>query len=193
MKQVTCLCLWLLSLSPLAWAQSPSKYGLSLAYFGDKFTNAGLALGVENSLLHSERLQLIGAAEVGGFSVPGSSWSLFAGLRIGPRYTTRAGFFVDAMLNIGYQQVYYLYDRYRLNDAGNIVLQNPNTSGRAMPGVLVGLGYDWSKKTKLPVKLFGGLQVYFNYPTTHILFEASSALRAGVIVSPGFLNRKNAK
>lgn len=190
MKRIVVTYLCMLGLIPFARAQSSPKYALSVAYFGDKFTNAGLVLGLENSWLQSERLQLIGAVEVGGFSVDGNSRSLFAGLRTGPRYTTRAGFYADAALSIGYQQVFYQYERYRLDQTGTIVTQKPNTSGRVMPGVLVGLGYDCSKKTNLPVKLFGSLQVYFNYPTTHVLFEASSALRAGVMVSPGFLNRK---
>jgi len=61
-----------------------------------------------------------------------------------------------------------------------------------MPNFAFGVGYDVSRMSNIPVKLFIRPSCSLSYPDGHILFQASYAIEAGITYVPK-INYNNKK
>jgi hypothetical protein len=194
MKNIIIL-IWFCGLPFIALAQQTtqetairSKYGLSIGYFGDRLSNAGYQLGIERYMASTRNFQVIGSVYFNQYFVPNQLTALALNARIGQRYTTNWGLSFETHLGIGAARRSFQYEAYSVNAQGDIVAQEKAAQLSVMPNLALGLGYDFSRKTKLPLLLFGRTSVNYLFPNKHFLFDASYALEAGVVY---FLKKKS--
>jgi hypothetical protein len=158
------------------------KYGLVIGYFGNKLTEAGTQVGLENYLATTTNFQVISSLHVNVFHKTNLHTGISLNPRIGVRHTANWGLTTEGHLGLGYLHRFFAYDQYKLDESGAIVKQGKAGQSSAMPNIALGLGYDFSRVSRLPVALYLRPSVNWTYPSKHFGFEASYAAEAGIIV-----------
>ncbi|NJN34134.1 MAG: hypothetical protein HC817_07685 [Saprospiraceae bacterium] len=163
------------------------KYGFNIGYFGHKIANAGLQIGVEKYLVTTNNFNVIGSLNVSYYNQKDIQSAFVLNGRIGQRYTTGFGLFLETYLGLGLQQTFYTNKTYEYPSGE----QSKNTESKEAktgisPSIVLGLGYDFSKNTELPIKLY--IRPTFNwvYPDKNLVFQGAHALELGVIYVPNF-------
>lgn len=162
------------------------RFGFSLAYNGDKLVNKGLQLGVEKYLSTTTNFNVIGSLFLSSFNVKSIYNAISLTPRIGLRYTSNFGITAETHFGLGYLQRFYKYNQYNVNANGQLVSEGKATLISAMPNFTFGLGYDFRRKTELPLLYFARLAINYNYPNKHYFVEASPALEMGFVWIPKF-------
>lgn len=189
MKQIT-FSLILLGIVSFANAQNSTsngthkgkKYGLVIGYFGNKLTEEGAQVGLENYLATTASFQVIGSLHINVFRKKDIYTGVSLNPRIGVRHTANWGLTTEGHLGLGYLHRFFDYDQYKLDESGAIVKQGKAGQSSAMPNIAIGLGYDFSNASRLPVALYFRPSVNWAYPSKHFGFEASYAAEAGIVV-----------
>jgi hypothetical protein len=161
------------------------QYGFFLGYYGNKINEPGIEFGVEKYLATTPNYQVTGSLFSAFFGKKEMYYSFVISPRIGLRYTTMWGLTLESHMGIGYAYRHFNYDQYELNKNGEIVDKGKAGISSAMPNFALGLGYDFSRKADLPVRIFIRPSCSLNYPEGHILFQASYAIEAGITYVPG--------
>ena len=162
------------------------QFGFSMGYFGDKISNSGIQIGVENYLATTNNYKIIGSFHFATFGVKQIFTAISFNPRIGLRYTADFGLTLESHIGLGYLQRFYKYDEFDVNSTGQIISKGKASQVSAMPNFALGVGYDFRKKTNLPILFFVRASVNYNYPNKFYLFEASYALETGLIYVPKF-------
>ncbi len=160
------------------------QYGFFMGYYGNKINEPGIQFGIEKYLATTPNYQVTGSLFSAFFGKTEHYYSFVLSPRIGLRYTTLWGLAMESNMGIGYMYRNFNYKQYELNDDGEIVEKSNADFSSMMPNFAVGLGYDFSRKTKLPLRCYLRPSCSLNYPSGHILFQASYALEAGIIYVP---------
>jgi hypothetical protein len=160
------------------------RYGFFVGYYGNKINEPGGQFGVENYLATTPNYQVIGSLFSVLFGKEKQYYAFAISPRIGLRYTSTWGLSLESHFGIGYIYRHFNYDQYELNDNGEILDKGNASISSMMPNFAFGLGYDFSRKTNLPVKLYLRPSCSLNYPAGHILFQASYSIEAGIIYVP---------
>lgn len=116
----------------------------------------------------------------------GSQSALALNTRIGQRFTAGFGLFSETMVGIGVQQTFYVNREYNYNGNSSTITEVKSTKTGFLPGVTIGLGYDFSKKTKLPMKLYFRTSRFWLYPGSNLTFQTSHTLESGIIYVPNW-------
>ncbi|HMO39313.1 MAG TPA: hypothetical protein PKC76_08925 [Saprospiraceae bacterium] len=156
------------------------RFGFSVGYFGDKFRNAGYLFAWENYLATTQNFTVVGTIQFSNFFATQNFTAVSLLPRIGVRYTTNFGLTLESHLGLGYLHRFYSYDEFDVNAAGDLIRKGKASQAAAMPSIALGLGYDFSRKTELPILYFLRASVNYNYPNKHFLFEASYAIETGL-------------
>ena len=153
------------------------RFGLSVAYFGETITHPGFRLGGEWSVVDRPKYALIAGADLGFYSHKRSHTALFTDVKFGVRGTTRSGLYLDVFAGIGYFHTWVNGDVY-VQDGDGVALRGLS-AGRphVMPNGSFGLGWDFSRKTELPLSVFVSLAPFSEYP-----FNTKSAMHAALLV-----------
>jgi hypothetical protein len=160
---------------------SSQKFGLSVAYFGNKFTEAGAQIGLERYWATTPNFRVIGSLQASAFGKKDLYKAVSINPRVGVRYTSNWGLTAEWHLGLGYQHRFFDYDQFLIDDEGNIVQKGKAGQSSAMPNIAFGLGYDFSRISNLPANLYLRPGFYWTYPNQHFGFEASYALEAGLV------------
>jgi hypothetical protein len=160
------------------------RYGFYMGYYGNKISEPGVQLGVEKYLATTPNYQVTGSLFSTFFGKKELFYSFAISPRIGLRYTSMWGLTLESHVGFGYIYRHFNYDQYELNSDGEIVDKGNAGISSMMPNFAVGLGYDFSRKTNLPVKLYLRPSCNLSYPEGHILFQASYAIEAGITYVP---------
>lgn len=158
------------------------KYGLVIGYFGNKLTEVGAQAGLEHYWATTANFQVIGSLHANVFRKKDVHTGVSLNPRIGLRHTANWGLTTEGHLGMGYLHRFYAYDQYALDESGAIVKQGKAGQSSAMPNIAIGLGYDFSRTTRLPVAFYLRPSVNWAYPSKHFGFDASYAAEAGIIV-----------
>jgi hypothetical protein len=59
----------------------------------------------------------------------------------------------------------------------------------AIPNIALGIGYDFSKKTKLPVIFYVRPNITWLYPDKNLVFNTTANIESGIIYKPTFRQR----
>lgn len=97
------------------------KYGLILGYYGNKLTEAGVQVGLENYLATTNNFQVLSSILINVYSKKNIHTALSLNPRIGVRHTSNWGLTTEGQLGLGYLHRFYKYDQYKINDSGEIV------------------------------------------------------------------------
>jgi hypothetical protein len=161
-----------------------NRFGFSVGYFGDKFSNRGYQIGVENYLSTTRNFNVVGSILLSNYFVTTTFTALSLNPRIGLRHTANIGVTMESHLGLGYLLRSYKYNEYDVNEQGQVVSKGKASQSSIMPNLAFGIGYDFRRKTKMPILYFARGSVNYNYPNKHALFEASYALETGFIYFP---------
>ena len=138
---------------------------VSVSYFGETLTHPGLALGVEHYPLQSPKHQLVWSVSVGGYLHPRNNTSFFARLQVGQRLLLGGKFMLENFVGIG-----YLRQRpqggavYRVLPNGAVVENKRSGSGKIMPSVALGIGYNGIKIHGKSIKVFARPEIFWKAP-----------------------------
>ena len=160
------------------------RFGFSMGYYGDKIANSGYQLGLERYLATTNNYNVIGSVLVSNYFVKNINTAVSLTPRIGLRYTANSGITLESHLGLGYLQRFYKYNDYKIDTQGQVVSDRKASQASVMPNFAFGLGYDFRKKTNLPIIYFLRTSINYNYPNKHLLFEASYALESGIVFVP---------
>ncbi len=174
--------MWLLLLWPgTARAQAPpSRWGISLAYFGEFVTHPGVTISAERYLFNNGTYQVFVGAQAGGYVHRRNHTGLFVGLETGHRITMKSGLFFDQHLGLGYLHTFLnggdvfeadaLRGAYEVKDGGR---------GHVMPSVSVGTGWTFRDGAGQPRwSVFARPVVFWQYPFNNYAL-VHPALQAG--------------
>lgn len=167
------------------------RFGFTLGYFGDKLTNHGYSIGVENYLATTKNYAVIGSLQFTNYFASKNFTAISLSPRIGLRYTTNFGLTLESHLGLGYLHRFYHYNEFEVDGQGQIISKQKASQASAMPSIILGAGYDFRRKTKLPIQYFLRASINYNYPNKHFIFEASYALETGFIYIPRLNKRKS--
>ncbi|MDP2335608.1 MAG: hypothetical protein Q8N05_03980 [Bacteroidota bacterium] len=166
------------------------RFGCMIGYYGDKFSNSGVQLGAETYLATTQNYQVIASLNYNLFGQKDTYIAHNIIPRIGVRYTANFGLIAESYFGFGYIFRKFQYDQYWLNNNGNIVNRGKAGVSSAVPNIALGLGYDFMRKLKMPVRLYARPSISFFYPNGYVVFEATYAIETGIIYVPIFKTRK---
>lgn len=163
-----------------------NKFGFSAGYFGYKYTNPGVQLGFEKYIATTNNFNVIGGVNALYYYQKDIQSAVSINARIGQRYTTEFGLFFETYVGIGVQQTFYVNKTYEYNSGQSIITETKLSKTGMNANIVLGLGYDFSKKTKYPVKFYLRPSFYWLYPDRNLVFQSSYAIETGLIYVPNF-------
>lgn len=184
--------LFLLAISHLGLTQEvslngtpkKSRMGFYGGYFGYKILYPGLQLGWENYLATTKNFQVVSDVNIFYYYQRDSQSALALNTRIGQRFTMGFGLFLETMVGVGVQQTFYVKKEYNYDGYVSSITKVKSTKTGFLPGVTLGVGYDFSKKTKLPIKCYFRTSRFWLYPGKNLTFQTSYTLESGIIYVP---------
>jgi hypothetical protein len=167
---------------------SKTLKGISISYSGIITSNYGIQLGLEKYYLQTEKYKIIGVKSL-VIQRKSDAYTL-AGVILGStlRRTFKWGFYFEQGIQIGYLGSYYDFDIYKTNSDGKIINVGRKWFSSGTIGYSAGLGYDFSKTTKINLQLFVKPSLYYRFPyNDNIFFSNNYSLEAGIILHPKWL------
>ena len=163
-----------------------TKFGFSAGYFGYKFSNPGFQLGIENYIATTKNYNVIGGINIYYYNQKDIQSAMTISARIGQRYTANFGLFLETNIGIGIQQTFYVIKTLEHNSGQSTFTESKMSKNGISPSISLGLGYDFSKKTKYPIKFHMRPSFYWLYPDRNLVFQSSYAIETGLIYVPNF-------
>jgi hypothetical protein len=160
------------------------QLGFFMGFYGNQLHDPGVQIGVEDYLATTLNYQIIGSMHLVVFGKNNLYYAIALTPRIGLRYTSIFGLTFESHFGIGYVYRHFNYHQYEINATGDIDDKGNAGLSSMMPNLAIGLGYDFSRKINLPVKLYIRPSCGLSLPAGHILFEAYYGLEAGLIYAP---------
>ncbi len=159
-----------------------NKTSLSLGYFGETITHAGLQAGVEYYPYLSERHQLILGLAAGGYIHPRNNTSLFVRAQWGQRIKFKSGLFLEHFLGLGYlHQFLNGGELYEVLPNGAVVEKSNTGEPKFMPSVALGFGYDFKSPALSKYSFFVRPELFWKAPFNGY-YLTHFALNTGVII-----------
>ena len=195
MKKIIVLIGILIFTTHLGFAQTESigngtsqnqKIGFSIGYYGYKINNVGLQLGIEKYLATTNNFQIIWSSYFQFYTQKEKQTAIALNTRIGQRYNTNFGLILETHLGLGIQETFYKIKGYDLTSNPIREISSKINKTSAMPNISLGIGYDFSKKTKLPLVYYLRTNISWLYPDINLVFNTTANLEMGVIYKPIF-------
>jgi hypothetical protein len=154
------------------------KVAFKLDYFGELGLHPGLSLGIDYTLVKKKWLTVHWDSELGGYWHRWNNTSLFLKTSIGTRLPI-ASFFVDLNLGAGYLHSFAAGTIYQKSSDGG--LQRATNWGHShfMPSTSFLIGWDGTRKMKLPWTFHIGVEAYLQSSFNHI-FLPHVAAKVGI-------------
>jgi hypothetical protein len=162
------------------------KRAISLAYYGYQIANPGVLIGVESYLATTQNFQVIAGLDLKYQQKQAEFSAIGINARIGQRYTANFGLMLEMHLGLGIQQTFYTSKVYNLTTqpiTESIVKSNKLG---VSPNINFGIGYDFSKKTSLPIVYYIRPSVNWLLPDKNLAFQINPSLETGIIYKLGF-------
>ncbi|MBN1982535.1 MAG: hypothetical protein JW795_13460 [Chitinivibrionales bacterium] len=164
----------------------PYSNGITVGYIQDiQITNRGCQFGLERYLFQNVKYKVIGGAFVDlqrkqdVFTTAGAIFGYSL------RRTFTPGLYFENGLRIGYFGRYYDFDFYKINSDGVIVNIGRTWTSAAIFGYSIGLGYDFSKRTKADIQIFTKPFFFLRFPSYDNVFLLHNySLEAGITFHP---------
>lgn len=160
------LILFLLSIPSLlaTGLTDTGKFTVSVSYFGEMIAHPGIKVGLGYSLYSNDWYELNISTNLGFYLHRNNYRGLLLSLETGNRFTSNFGLFGDFDLGIGYLHTWTDGRTYNRSKDGEIKeLRNPGYPHFLLIGSL-GPGWNFSKKTALPIQAHFYLSIFGEYP-----------------------------
>jgi hypothetical protein len=146
------------------------KKGIIISYWGTMSNNPGLKLGLEKTNLQSDKYTVNSSISLLLNRKPDLYSSAGIVLSSSLRKTGKRAFYFEHGLNFGYLGSYYDFDFYQTNGDGEIINVGRKWFSSLILGYSLGLGYDFSKKTKTNLQIFIKPGIYYRSPNNYNIF-----------------------
>ena len=148
----------------------------------------GLQVGLENYYFQNEKYKIIGSASLLFQRMPTHYSSAGLILTSTLRRTKKSGWYNENSIYGGYLGSYYDFDLYKTKSDGTIVNVGRSWMSSVILGISVGLGYDFSKKTKINLQVFFKPGLYYRYPNNDSPFYNNDyTIEIGLILHPKWI------
>jgi hypothetical protein len=162
------------------------KRAISLAYYGYQITNPGVLLGMENYLATTKNFQIVAGLDLKFQQKQEQFGAIGINARIGQRYTANFGLMLETHLGFGIQQTFYNSKVYDLTTKPITESSVKSSQLGFNPNINFGIGYDFSKKTNLPIVYYIRPSINWLLPDKNLVFQINPSLETGIIYKLGF-------
>ncbi len=146
--------------TPIEYAKYPLKLSLGNHVVGFPLENLfssfnpHLSIGTERGINKNQKHHLFVAASLGFFRNKVIGNTLFLDLDLGYRFTHKRGLYVETSLGLGTLNQYHPRATYQQNTTdGSYKKRNNKGFFASSIALKLGIGYDFSKKSNLPVRI----------------------------------------
>lgn len=142
------------------------KLAFKISYFGELGLHPGLEIGTDYTLIKRNWISIHWDCTVGGYWHRWNNTSLFLKSTIGSRFHFWS-FFADINVGIGYMHSFLAGTVYAKAENGGVEEVRDFGSSHFMPNTSFLLGWDGTRKKKLPITIFVGPELYFQSNFNH--------------------------
>ncbi len=165
------------------------RYAFFVGYSAYKLSNPGFHIGVEKYLSNTQNYEVIGALKLNFFTQKDVQTGLSFHANFGQRYKTNFGLFLESFIGIGVQQSFFTSQSFEFTqNTANVVETKASKTGLS-PSLILGIGYDFEKVTKHPLKLYVRPSFYWLYPDRNVLISTNYSIETGFIFRPNWGKR----
>ncbi len=144
----------------IAYSKFPLKIALGNHAVGFPYQNAFVSfnpifsVGTERGINKNQKHHLFVSSNLGFIRNKVIGNTLTIDLGLGYRYTHRVGPFIEASISLGVLDQFHPRDIYTLNSTDHSYEKSTDTGKLAsLVGFKTGIGYDFSKRSKLPIRI----------------------------------------
>lgn len=157
------------------------KNGITIGYYGFKFSNPGLQTGIERNLATTRNFQFIASLLTQFHYQKDQQTAIALNIRTGQRYTTDFGLMFENYIGMGVQHTFYTSIAYDLTN-NPVTLQKTRTNKTGViPNIALGLGYDFSRTVHIPFLCYFRPNISWLYPDKNLVFTTSANFEAGIV------------
>jgi len=158
------------------YGQDKNVIPINVSYFGEMLVHPGIEIDYENTFFKSFNF----TAGLGAYIHQRNHIGLFVNSGLNWRHTFPIGYSMEFGLGLGYLHTWeHGGDTYAVDDNGNISIKSKYGHPHFMPFVKLGLlGWDFRKKTNIPLRLNADIIVFGQYPFNNYMMP-HAALKVG--------------
>jgi hypothetical protein len=160
------------------------RFGYSIAYFSFRGQSPGFQLGIENYLATTKNYKCFSNANFQYYKEKDLQTGVAFNVGWGQRITTKTGFYIENILRLGLQHTTYIQKIVEFNNGLTTTRYTEKNKNGFSPGIVLGIGYDFSKQTNLPAQIFFRPSFYWLYPDNNLLFQSFFVYEFGIIIVP---------
>ncbi len=150
------------------------KIAFKLNYYGELGLHPGLEIGTDYTLAKKKWVTVHWDTGLGGFWHRWNNTSLFLQTSIGARFPIWS-MFVDLNLGAGYMHSFAAGTLYRKSEDGGIEKAPNYGHAHFKPSSSVLIGWDGTRKKKLPLTIYVGAEAYLQSNFNHIFLPHIAA------------------
>ena len=150
------------------------KVAFKLDYFGELVLHPGLSLGTDYTLAEKRWITLHWDSELGGYWHRSNNTALFLKTSIGTRFPI-GSLFVDLNLGAGYMHSFAAGTIYQKSSEGGLEKATNLGHSHFMPYTSFLIGWDGTRKKKLPLTFHIGVEAYLQSSFNHIFLPHAAA------------------
>jgi len=154
------------------------KVAFKLDYFGELVLHPGLSMGIDYTLSKKNWVTIHWDSEIGGYWHRWNNTALFFKTSIGTRLPV-SSLFVDLNLGMGYMHAFAAGPVYQKSPAGGVEKTTNWGHPHFMPFTSLLVGWDGTRKMKLPWTFHVGAEIFLQSSFNHI-FLPHAAARVGL-------------
>jgi hypothetical protein len=176
MKKLILTIFCIVAVNIFCFSELNNRIPINFSYFGEQIIHPGIQIGYEYNLPY----HFIADGSLGYYVHERNHVGLFLNAGIGWRYTFKIGYSLEFGLGLGYLHTWeHGGDIYIVSDTGNVSIKPKYGHPKFMPTVKIGLlGWDFRKKTNVPLRLNIDAIVFGEYPFNSFMMP-HFALKAG--------------
>ncbi len=162
-----------------AEASDEAKLGIYGGYTAYGLSNPGVHLGVEKPLITASGFTVFVAPETVFYAESGVQTGVFLQARYGTRYTLPVGLLFETAVHAGYEHYFYTETTFAYEDGVSELEEQRRNRPAFATGVGIGVGFDLSEKTSLPLAVYGRPVLSWRIPDRNLFFQNRVGVHVG--------------
>jgi len=158
------------------FAEDKNIIPINVSYFGETLVHPGIEISYENTFFKTFNFTV----GIGAYIHQRNHVGLFVNSGLNWRHTFSIGYSMEFGLGLGYLHTWEQGgDTYTVDDNGNVSVKPKYGHPHFMPVIKLGLlGWDFRKKTNVPLRLNGDIIIFGQYPFNNFMMP-HVALKVG--------------
>ena len=147
--------------------QEKREIPINISYFGETFFRPGVLVGYENTFYRSFNFTI----SIGTYIHQRNHTGLFINAGLNWRHTYPIGYSMEFGLGLGYLHTWvHGGNIYTVDNTGNVSIRPNYGRSHFMPSAKLGLlGWDFRKRTDIPLRLNADIIVFGRYPVNNLI------------------------